>query len=68
MRVFQTGDDARLALEAFQKAVIFCEGVVQDLDGDMSIQPLVVRLVDRRHAASANLRDNLVTGDTVPCA
>ncbi len=58
--MFQPGDGLGLALEALQEGGVLEESRVENLDGYVAIQGGVVGLVDRGHAALAELFDDSV--------
>ena len=53
VRMVQRRGEPRLALEAPDRIAVAREVVLDDLDGDRSRQPRVLRLVDDAHAAGA---------------
>ena len=53
----------RLALEARQAVAVRGEGVGQDLDRDVALQPGVARAIHLAHAACADSREDLVGAD-----
>src|SRR5262245_31821880 len=60
MGVLQPRDHARLALEALAPGRIRRRPALDDLNRDMAIHAGVVRSIDCRHAAAAQLLEQLV--------
>ncbi len=60
VRVRQRGGARGLAPEALDELLVFGEVVVQDLDGDLAAEQLVLGEVDVGHAARAEPRDHAV--------
>ena len=58
--MFKPGDDLRFALEAGEKVGVFQVSLMDHLDGDEAVQAGMKGLVDRRHAALTERRDDLV--------
>ena len=55
MGMFQFGNGSCLALEAFDKLLVTSQVMGQHFDGHVPIHPRLVRLVNGRHPAHANL-------------
>jgi hypothetical protein len=60
MRMFQLGDDLRLALETCQKITIIFKSRVHHFDGNVAIQFGMISLIDRRHAPLPKLPYDLI--------
>ena len=58
--VLETGDGFGLALESLLEVRVLQKDRMQNLDGDIAIEGGVIRLVDRRHTALAELLDDPV--------
>ena len=56
----QTGDGVRLALEAANEILVLGHVRVQDFEGDVAVEAGLVRLVDLRHPALAEQRDEVI--------
>ncbi len=63
VRVRERGDRLRLAFEARAPFGIAGEACGQDLDGDVTVEPRVVRAVDLAHPAGADGGDDLVRSE-----
>ena len=59
----ESGEDLGLALEAGHAVRVGGEGIRQDFDGDVAIQPGVGGPVNHAHAALAEFAEDLVVGD-----
>ena len=61
--MLELGDHPRLAREAREEGGILTEGRMQDLDRDVAVERGVIGLVDRGHAALAELLEDAVRAD-----
>src|SRR5262245_61295266 len=62
VRVAQRGRDARLALEALDRALVAGELRREKLQRDAAAEAMITGFVDLAHAARAEPRDDLVVG------
>jgi hypothetical protein len=53
--MIKIGDDSGFTLKTEQEFAVMHEIGVHDLDGDITIQAFLIRLIDRRHTARADL-------------
>lgn len=60
VRMFESGDDARLLLKALGELGALRQLPRQDLDRDVAVHGGLVRLIDGCHASLADLADDLV--------
>ena len=60
VRMIQRGEDFRFALKPRHSFRVSNEGLRQDLDGDIAIEPRVARPIHFAHPASPEGRENLV--------
>jgi hypothetical protein len=56
--MIQRSEDLRFALEPGDAVRIGCEGLWQDLDRDVAVEPSIARAIDLSHAAHAERRDD----------
>ena len=65
VRVVEAGRAPRLAQETFDLVRILGQMLAEDLDGDETVEGLLVRLVNDSHAAATELGDNPVMAYTI---